>query len=226
MAVRSTYKTQQKQNKLTQIVDLIPENSILSAIIKDRQLNNETYLIELLSCRIYKDKNLDIYSDCKFDVINFMDNKNRDFIIAELTPETKSRITKIMNSSFSLNLDSPAKTKLYLDWYGLATDNYYDFMMHKFDNWYFTPQIQNKLLQTQLQAPSQNKLCYITDKPNINGIIINEQLDSNDFIIRFLEYLQISSKSQIDTIWSIRYEQIIISFVDNGQEFLFYYNRY
>ena len=219
-----TSQAPHKINKSAQLIDLIPENSILSAVIKDKQLNNETYLIEPLSCRIYQDKKLDIYSDCKFDVVNFMANKNRDFIIAELTPETRTRITKLLGNGICLNPANQLGHRLYLNWYGLLTDNYYDFMSRKFNNWYFTPQIPET--QTQTQTQTQNRLCYITDKPNINGIIINEQLDANDFITRFLEYLQISNTSRIDNIWSIEYEKIIISYVDNGQEFLFYYNRY
>jgi len=218
-------------NKFTQLVNNIPDNSILAGVIKDKQINNTFRLPKELLCRLFPTKNLDTYTESQISAVSFLANRNRDFIIAELTPETKSRINKLLGNGFKLNpTDTEVNTevnKLYLDWYGLSTDNYYDFIINKFNNWYFTPQIDTELAQKkQTPANPESRLWYITDKPQVNGIIINEPLTENDFICQLLEYLEISSAARIDNIWCMKYEQIIISFVDGGQEFLFYYNRY
>ena len=125
-----------KNNKFTQIDNLIPECNILSCVIKDKELNNNSYLPKLLDCRIYfaTDENNPVlsiptqFSEYKFNSTKFMNNKNRNYMIAELPPEIKTDITKLLGRVVCLSQSNPLDRKLYLEAFRLPNDNYYERM--------------------------------------------------------------------------------------------------
>jgi hypothetical protein len=188
------------KQKLNQIISKIPDTHILACVLSNGlERNNEIFLEQTINAEAPS-----LSKPIQINSVRFLTSKDREFMIGELTPDIKSNILTVLGQP---NPDAN------------MADNFFALMVGRFPNWFFTP----------VHKELASKMPYFSDKPypRSDAVIISDNIGPSDFMSQYLSgYLEISCCARITNVWVIADETILLSFINQGQELLFYYRRY